>query len=241
MEMQTVQNFNITRPETLVGNIARSLIGFIAASGMGDGDKLPSERQLVEQMDASRLPLREALSMLKGLGIVQAHHGKGVFVKQVELKNIFKMLSPLLKVQRNISMDDIMVVRYYLEPAIAAQAAARRTDSDIRKMQEHLKAMQDNVAEIEKFIIPDIAFHVTLAQATGNMIFDLFVSVMHDLIVQVQKSFPDQEASRKKSVQFHADILRAIIERDEKTAAEKMRQHIEDIGKAICKTLKSSR
>ncbi len=232
--MEALKTFSVARSETLVDNIARNLIGFIASNEMAEGDKLPSERQLVEQIDASRLPLREALCMLKGLGVIQAHQGKGVFVKQVDLKNIFTMLSPLLQVQRGISISDIMAVRYYLEPAIAIQAAEHRNEEDIREMQNCFQQMQENISDKKNFITPDLEFHTALARATGNMLFDLFVSVMHDLILQVQETFPDQEASRKKSVQYHAEVLEAIINKDGQSAAEAMKKHIQDIERAIC-------
>ena len=57
----------------------------IADRGMSPGDKLPSERELVQQLEISRSSVREALRMLEIMGLVQVKPGRGAFVKEGKL------------------------------------------------------------------------------------------------------------------------------------------------------------
>lgn len=99
------------RRETVVEVIAQGLIRYIAEKGLQPGDQLPPERELVGMVGASRLPLREALCVLKGLGIVETRHGKGVFVRPLDLGGVFGMLSPLLRTHAQIDVKHIFEVR----------------------------------------------------------------------------------------------------------------------------------
>ncbi|HPP53641.1 MAG TPA: GntR family transcriptional regulator, partial [Thermoguttaceae bacterium] len=77
----TWQQLVFPKQTTLVERIAHGLIQYIAAKGLQPGDRLPSERELVQMVGTSRLPLREAISVLKGLGVLEVKHGKGIFVR----------------------------------------------------------------------------------------------------------------------------------------------------------------
>ena len=74
--MTTAAVLLVEKPETMVEATARALISFIATNGLKPGDQLPSEPHLVQMTGVSRLPLREALSMLKGLGVVDKAYGR---------------------------------------------------------------------------------------------------------------------------------------------------------------------
>ncbi|MDY6914143.1 MAG: FadR/GntR family transcriptional regulator [Planctomycetota bacterium] len=225
----------VAKRETLVEAIAQNLINYIASNELQGGDRLPSERAMLEMIDASRLPLREAVCMLKGLGIIEARHGKGMFVKDVDLSKVFEMLSPLLKVQRSIRLEDILTVRFYIESSIAEVVAARRSAENIELLKRDLDQMRQTKSDTTKFIEHDMAFHAELAKGTGNAIFHLFMSTIADLIYQVQFRYPDADSFRQKSLAYHQRILDAVINRDGREAAATMQQHIKAVEAAICR------
>ncbi len=74
--MSLAQTLDTGKRQTVVEAIAQALIRYIASQGLQGGDRLPSERELVKMAGVSRLPLREAICVLKGLGILEARHGK---------------------------------------------------------------------------------------------------------------------------------------------------------------------
>jgi GntR family transcriptional repressor for pyruvate dehydrogenase complex len=231
--MTTAAVLLVEKPETMVEATARALISFIATNGLKPGDQLPSEPHLVQMTGVSRLPLREALSMLKGLGVVEARHGKGVFVKPLDMASTFGMLSPLLRAQSEIEIRHIVEVRAHLEPAIASLAAQQRTSADVATLDGCLRRMQENVDERERFVEPDMAFHQELARCTRNPVFHVIMASITDLLCEVQVRYPDNIASRRASLQFHARVMEAVKERDSAAAAQAMTEHIRNVGERL--------
>lgn len=223
----------IRRPDPLSDTIANWLIRYIAESGLRAGDQLPSERDLVQLAGVSRLPLREALCKLKGLGLVEAHHGKGFFVRKLDLVCIFSMLSPLLRASADIEPRHVLEARLLLEPSIAAAAARNREE-------EHLEVLRDCVARMElsledkaAFVEPDIAFHQQLAAAAGNPVFQVFTVALTDLLREIQFLFPDRPEYRSQSLAYHRQTLESVEARDPDAAEKAMREHLMNIQERI--------
>ena len=179
--MSTGELIDIGHRETVVEAIAKALIDYIAKKGLQPGDKLPTERELVEMTGASRLPLREALCMLKGLGVVEAKHGKGIYVKPLDIGAVFQALSPLLKVHAGLDKDHIARVRHYLEGGVAEMAALHRNEENLTVMRGAIDQMWVNLAERPVYIKHDMTFHHELGNATGNPIFQALMSCIADL------------------------------------------------------------
>lgn len=228
--MTTVETIDIGKRETLVEAVAQALIRYIAANGLRGGDRLPSERELVEMVGVSRLPLREALCILKGLGIVEARHGKGVFVKHLDVSSLFGMLSPLLRTHADVEMTDIVAVRLYLESGIAEHAATHRTEENLRVLTGHIDGMRDSLADRQTFVEHDMAFHQELARSTGNPIFHVFMAAIADILREAQLKYPDKTEYREESSRFHQQILDAVKARDGVQARDVMEQHIRAVG-----------
>ncbi len=233
MSMPAAPALRLERRETLVEATARTLIRFIAKQRLVAGDRLPSEPELIDMVGVSRLPLREALSILKGIGIVEAHHGKGVFVKNLDIATVFSLLSPLLKAQSNIGVPQIIEARSYLEPTIASLAAAHRTEDHVAELARHNSRMRADVDDRGTFIDSDVAFHQCLARAAGNPIFHVFMAALTDLLREVQYRYPDQLEHRAASLEFHERIAAAVRDRDPAGAADAMREHIDYISRRL--------
>lgn len=82
--------------KTLYGQIADILRERIMSGEFKPGDILPSERELAEEMQVSRIPVREAMKSLEYLGVVKQIRGKGVLVQTADLSNILKVVGPLV-------------------------------------------------------------------------------------------------------------------------------------------------
>ncbi len=229
----------IERKNTIVETIAEKLILYIATNKLTEGSKLPSERELTEIIGISRLPLREAICMLKGLGIVEAYHGKGIFVKNINLSEIFKMLSPLLKTQRDITLNHIIDVRLHIEPIIAQLAANNRTDENLKALKNSIAGMEEYINNLEQFINYDMKFHTELAESTQNKLFTLFVSSITSLLKEVQYTYPDTPKHREISLEYHKKIFNAIKRKYHTSAYKWMKQHIEAVRSQVCQNTKS--
>ncbi|NOZ23882.1 MAG: FadR family transcriptional regulator [Planctomycetes bacterium] len=227
------ETIEIGKRETMVEAVAKALITYIATNNLRGGDQLPSERELVEMVGVSRLPLREALCILKGLGIVESRHGKGVFVRDLDVSTIFGMLSPLLRTQAQVEMPDIVEVRALLEASIAERAAAHRTEESLDVLRACLDGMRANLMDIQTFIDHDMAFHQELAKATSNPIFHVFMASITDLLREVQAKYPDKREYRETSIRYHEDILEAVQKQEGERARSVMEAHIREVGDRI--------
>ncbi len=223
----------VERKETLVESIAQGLIRYIAANGLQEGDRLPSERELMEMAGVSRLPLREALSLLQGLGVIEARHGKGRFLRALDVGALFAMLSPILRTQSDIGIAHIVEVRRHLEPTIAFLAAANRTEANLVRLRMFIANMEANVPDVPACSRCDLDFHQELARATGNPIFRVFMASVTDLMNEVQLLYAGHDGSPetviRASIDHHGKVLRAVEAHDGVMAREAMQNHIEAV------------
>jgi len=224
--MAIIEALETEKHQTVVEAISQALIRYIAANGLKGGDRLPSERELVKMAGASRLPLREAICVLKGLGILEAKHGKGVFVKPLDLGALFSMLSPLLKTQADIDLKDLFEARLHLEASIAELAAANRNDENLLALEQSLRGMQVNLGDRSIYVQRDMEFHEELARSTGNPIFHVFMASLTDLLCELQFRYHNDPEIRGQAVDEHKEILDAVRQGDGPRARAAMQKHL---------------
>ena len=150
----------------LSDQVAEQLAAEIRRGGLAPGDKLPTEARLVEQFGVSRTVVREAVSRLKSLGLVDSRQGRGVFVRQ---PSAFAPLN--FEAQHAASQEAVIQmveVRRALEAEVAALAAQRRSASDMRRIQTAVKALETAVQRGGNGVSEDVQFHRAIAEAAGN-------------------------------------------------------------------------
>jgi len=222
----TAEIIHTGKRQTMVEGIAQGLIRYIAEKGLTAGDRLPPERELVEMVGASRLPLREALCVLKGLGIVESRHGKGVFVKPIDLGAVFSMLSPLLRTHAEIDIRQIFAARLHIEASVAQLAAANRSDANLESLRHALAGMTERIDDRSGYSQHDMTFHQELARSTGNPIFHVFMASITDLLSEVQFLYRDKTEFRRGAIAEHQRILDAVRDQDASQAGTEMEAHI---------------
>lgn len=226
--MSVVETIFSSKKTTLVESIAQGLIRYIATKGLRPGDRLPSERELVQMVGASRLPLREAVCVLKGLGVLEAKHGKGVFVKRLDLSSLFGKLSPLLRVQGGIDLQQLWEARMQLEGSIAQIAATRRGVEHLEKLEAAVQTMREHVENRSTYIRHDMAFHQELARSTGNPIFHVFMASIGDLLCELQFLYQDSVEVRLSGIAEHEAILEAVRQCQPDQARTAMLHHLQN-------------
>ena len=214
---------------TLTDDIVEKLIYYIAENNLKAGEMLPSEKQLMEALGVSRLPLREALSRLKALGVISVRQGKGAVIRDVNVSNLFRQLSPIMRSQGNLRPADMIEVRLSLEPSVARLAAIRRDEKALIQLEDCIIRMESALADKAGFIQGDMEYHQILAMATGNPALDILVSTIHDIMYATQWGFHDSAETRQQSVEHHKRILEAIKNGDSSAAAKAMEEHLNDV------------
>ncbi len=219
----------VIKRSTLVEKIVSAIVEYISVVGLKAGDKLPAETELSRMFGVSRLAIREALIRLRALSVIDSRQGAGWFVRKFKPANAFRQLSPILKNFTDADLNQIMVVRMILEPAISRLAARNISKTGLRKLRDSLDCMADNIADREDFIECDMEFHSTLAQESGNKILAVLSAILTDLSRTAQQAYRNTADDRQRSVKFHKSIYEAIKAGDEDWAEDAMGEHIQDV------------
>ena len=202
-------------------SVRAQLLALIQDGGLSVGDRLPSELELARSFAVSRPIVREALGALRAAGVVESRSGSGTFVKATQPTR-----SGLLLLGR-YSAEDLYEVRAHLEVPGAGLAAQRRTADQLAGLAEIVTRHATRNDPVE-WVEDDLAFHVLLAEATGN---DLHARLVRDLrelqhemnIVLARKS------DLRAPLEEHAAILLAVRRRDAEGAEDAMASHLKAI------------
>ncbi|GAA4535872.1 FadR/GntR family transcriptional regulator [Pseudonocardia xishanensis] len=156
------------RGEKLAVLVASDLADEIVEAGLRPGDPLPNEARMLERLDVSRATLREALRVLEtqGVIVVKTGRGGGPFVAEPQSRALADLLTINFRVL-GVTFEEILVTRDTIEPALAAQAAANRTEADLA----HLRSLVERMEEARgarDYSALNRDFHTTVATASRN-------------------------------------------------------------------------
>jgi len=151
------------------------------------GDALPKELELAEALGVSRNVLREALSRLRMLGMVETKKKRGMVLARPDILGTFeRVLDPLI-IDKD-TLQDIFELRLVLEMGLADLIYIRKTDKDIAELENIAKkeVNHDNSFRIKN----EIAFHGKLYEMSGNDTlkrFQIMLLPIFDYVVTLEK------------------------------------------------------
>lgn len=212
---------------TTVEQALRSLLDEKAAAGLlSPGAKLPTERELVVQLGASRGVVRRALGVLEAEGRITRHVGRGTFLAEPPP-------SPRSDAPPDTSPAEIMQVRLLLEPPVAGQAARLATRVDLDRIRRQLDA-GGNSTDFESFEAADARFHRAIAEAAHNgllmSIFDVMNTTRSLPIWGSLKRRTSSPERRRCYHEEHTAIADALSDRDPSGAHDAMRRHLAHVS-----------
>ena len=204
--------------------IADKIIDLIESKELLPGEKLPSEQELMKELNVGRGTIREAIKSLVSRNIVEIRRGVGAFVA----KNTGVVEDPLgfsfINNKKKL-VKDSMDVRLLLEPSIARWAARNATDSEILEIIELSKRIEKAILNDEDYSDLDVEFHTKIANSSRNLVVENLIPILNMNI----RSLIDvtHAVLREHTILSHKKIANAIKERDEEMAERLMREHIE--------------
>lgn len=204
--------------------IADKIIDLIESKELLPGEKLPSEQELMKELNVGRGTIREAIKSLVSRNIVEIRRGVGTFVA----KNTGVVEDPLgfsfINNKKKL-VKDSMDVRLLLEPSIARWAARNATDSEILEIIELSKRIEKAILNDEDYSDLDVEFHTKIANSSRNLVVESLIPILNMNI----RSLIDvtHAVLREYTILSHKKIANAIKERDEEMAERLMKEHIE--------------
>jgi GntR family transcriptional repressor for pyruvate dehydrogenase complex len=209
--------------------IAKQIEQRILSGELRTGDRLPTERELAIQFQASRTAVREAMKTLAQKGLVDMRPGRGTIVIDGTSLAMRHSLGLMMRVGQLSSTVELVEVREILEPEIAALAAARAQEEQISAMRAAVEVMDASLNDADAFIAADNDFHRALASATQNeLILALVDSVVDLLSVQRKQIFAVAGGPEHGQV-HHKLLLAAVIGRDPEAAHKAMQAHLQQV------------
>ena len=149
----------------LSDQVADVITGEIRSGRLTAGHKLPTEASLVNQFVVSRTVVREAMSRLKSLGLVESRQGSGVFVKEI---GFWPLNFDAKSVASRQAVIQMVEVRRALEAEVAALAAQRRTQADVKRIHKSITKLNKAVLAGGDGVDEDVHFHRAIADAAQN-------------------------------------------------------------------------
>lgn len=197
-----------------------------AVKDMPPGARVPSEPELMKGLGVGRSTVREALNGLALLGLVEIRHGSGVFVAERPAKSEIE-LSELQKALVKGVTNDFIEARLVVEVEVARLAAERRTDSDLRRIDEEINALKaKSEAPIEDALAPATRFNQAVAGAAHNEVLAGMIDSFVQLMIERAPDLYRREDFRHWDVEELTRIYEAIADGDADLAGSRMREHI---------------
>lgn len=202
----------LLRESSLVDRVTTQIEDLIMEGKLRTGDQLPTERELARQFEVSRTVVREAVSRLLARSLLEARIGGGMVISSPSAASVGRSMALMLRMgQPSIVHDKVLEVRRLLEVEIAGLAAQRRTDADLKRMEEILIEAAGVQHDPIRFPELDVGFHLALAQATQNELFLILLDAMMDTLVrfrQIGYQAPDMPA---RSMNHHRAIFGQVV------------------------------
>lgn len=202
----------------------------ILAGELSAGDRLPTEKDLGARLGVSRGPLREGVSALAAMGVLDTRQGDGTYVTSLEPGLLMSPLSFVVDVHNDTAARQFLAVRRVLECEAAALAALNMDDDGLASAERMLAesaAAAQAPADIERFFTADIGFHRTVAASAGNPVLAALIASLSGRTARARllRTVVDEDALERTVVE-HRAILQAIAGHDPQRARLRMEMHL---------------
>ncbi|MGH3627075.1 MAG: FadR/GntR family transcriptional regulator [Sciscionella sp.] len=214
------------RTPSLYEGVLLRIREYAQQEGLRKGDRLPSERDLADQVGASRTTVKQALVVLEVQGLVDTRHGGGTFLLRDELaaESVTELLD------RRERLPHVLEARMALECKLAELAAIRRTSEDITALSAALEAMSLAVDSEGDPDPGDKRFHDAVAAAARNPILSRFLKEIETEIAESRAESLRQQDRPRSSLLQHQNIAEAIRQGEPGAACTAMEQHLVSVS-----------
>ncbi|HWO43416.1 MAG TPA: FadR/GntR family transcriptional regulator [Candidatus Eisenbacteria bacterium] len=238
--MSKALNISKVRKTTVYRDIVDQLKRFILNNKLKEGHRLPTERELASEFGVSRVSVRQALTVLREMGLVEGRPGGGTFVTQNIRERIFTPITAALLAEKEL-LQEPLEARKLIEPEITRLAALRSTGKNLKEMRKILTLQEKKALASIPITEEDTLFHEEIARSTGNRILVKLVQSLHHHLKASRHQSLIAPGGNDRSIRDHKKILAAIARRDPKAAHQAMINHLSNVERLISCSLKKAK
>ncbi|MEO5952608.1 MAG: FadR/GntR family transcriptional regulator, partial [Chloroflexia bacterium] len=202
--------------------LARQIRDAILEGSLIEGEMLPSEKELMQQLDMSRATVREGLRLLEAEGLITTRPGRGggATVHSPSDGGHTRSLALLLHFAGS-TLDELFEAWQAMVPACARLAALRRTSEQVAGLHNHLRKMAEQVGDPPAFVALEVRFHMLIGHATNNAVLRIYGTSLAQLTFPQIQNVPFTPAQIDGALADCENIVEAI-EQTNGTAAEQL-------------------
>lgn len=225
--MRTVSNVRFVE-------VAGDVLTAAARKGLRAGSRLPTERELAQELQLSRTTIRNALALLEEEALVSREVGRGTYLRGDPRNglNNTRGSTSLSSIAVTVSPTDVMTARKLIEPAAVTSIVENATVADFNEIERCLLGVEgaSDYDEVERW---DLALHRALIHASHNPLMES----MYLLVEEARqgetwgnlKRRSDSIERRQSYRSQHRDIFDALRNRDGRAAREAMQRHLHTV------------
>jgi GntR family transcriptional repressor for pyruvate dehydrogenase complex len=235
---------NVKISQKIVEQVKR----IIFEGGLQPGDRLPTEKELAEQLQVSRPTLREALTVLEAIGLIEVRPREGSIVKSLVPQSIQDPIQDMIDVDP-MKVLDLFEVRKKIDSEGAAMAAERATEAELKRIQGYALTLEDRVEEMKSILElePGKLYQKTffaIADATHNSVYAHFMksiwTLLEGAIPYSRRKLHDVPNISERLLKQYREIVDAVIQRKPAQARKAVIRHVDFVGEQLRKTIESN-
>lgn len=219
----------LPKSTTLVDWVEWRIIQEIRDNQLESGAEMLNEKELAEKYDVGRNVVREALSRLRSLGIIESRKKRGIVISQPNVMFSFKKVVNPFVLSRDTILD-LLGMRVSLEIGCARMIIHNITNADIAELKE-IVARENTIDSMKVDIEMERAFHSRLYTISGNKVMLDFLNTLLPVFKYVNENFEDFDQfnrQRRGKGRFvrHKDFIPYLESRDVEGYQKAMEDHL---------------
>lgn len=220
------------RSDLIVDEVKR----WVVVGRLSPGDRLPTERDLMEMFECSKGTIREALKSLEVQGLVRIKTGPkgGAVLETVTFTHATDLLRNYLHFQKPTG-GDLYALRKLVEPELAVSVVGKLTDEDFQRLEDLVAACAQppaSAGERQSQRMAELEFHNVLAARCDNPLLALVCrflnDLVRDLVVYKKVLYPEQTDFSRSNLRYHVELIGAYRARAVGEVRRLMREHMEE-------------
>lgn len=221
------------KPKKIYEEVAEAIYEMIRNGQLKPGAKLDSVQQLAENFQVGRSAIREALTSLRAMGLIEMKQGEGTYVKEFEPDQItFPLSTAILMNKEDIS--NLLEVRKFIEIGTAEAAAKRRTEQQLLTIESALLEMKKAHGNEELGEEADLKFHMAIAESSQNSLLINLMNHVSELMRETMKETRkvwlfSKQTTMERLYDEHKAIYETIKEQNAEGARQSMLDHLEKV------------
>ena len=218
--------FTSLKTQRLSDGAVEQIMKLVQSGRLAPGAKLPSERQIVGQLDVSRTSYREAVRILETMGVLKVIPGRGTWIMEKPTWAATNLGTGWLATNER-DVFELLEVRDALDVKAVALAALRGTDAQFEQIQRQLDYIRTVVGTggVAQILDADTDFHAAIAEASGNRVLKDALASVYESLMDTRRAMVCIPGRLRRMETEHRVIASAVLSRDPEAASRTMAQH----------------